>query len=84
METSVITALISVGGSIIVALISFYANRKGAREASETNAKLIAYRLQELEKKQDVHNSMIERTYKLEGRMTEAEHDIRDMKARLA
>lgn len=84
METSVITALISVGGSIIVALISFYANRKGAREASETNAKLIAYRLQELEKKQDMHNSMIERTYKLEGRMTEAEHDIRDMKAKLA
>ena len=84
METSVITALISVGGSIIVALISFYANRKGAREASETNAKLIAYRLQELEKKQDMHNSMIERTYKLEGRMTEAEHDIRDMKTRLA
>lgn len=84
METSVIAALISVVGSIIVAMISFYANRKGAKEASETNAKLIAYRIQELEKKQDKHNSMIERMFKLEGRMTEAEHDIRDMKNKIA
>ena len=26
------------------------------------------------------HNKIVERTYKLEGRMLEAEHDIRDMK----
>ena len=84
METSVIAALISVVGSIIVAMISFDANRKGAKEASETNAKLIAYRIQELEKKQDKHNSMIERMFQLEGRMTEAEHDIRDIKQRIA
>jgi len=84
MDTSIITAVISVVGSIIVAMISFYANRKGAKEASETNAKLIAYRIQELEKKQDKHNSMIERMFKLEGRMTEAEHDIRDIKTKIA
>ena len=84
METSVIAALISVVGSIIVAMTSFYANRKGAKEASETNAKLIAYRIQELEKKQDKHNSMIERMFQLEGRMNEAEHDIRDIKQRIA
>ena len=75
METSVIAALISVVGSIIVAMISFYANRKGAKEASETNAKLIAYRL---------HNAVIERTIRLEGRVTEVEHDIRDIKQRIA
>ena len=84
METSVIAALISVVGSIIVAMISFYANRKGAKEASETNAELIAYRIQELERKQDKHNSMIERMFQLEGRMNEAEHDIRDIKQHIA
>lgn len=84
METSVIAALISVVGSIIVAMISFYANRKGAKEASETNAKLIAYRIQELEKKQDKHNAVIERTIRLEGRVTEVEHDIRDLKNKIA
>ena len=30
------------------------------------------------------HNNMIERTYQLEGRMNEAEHDIRDLKGRVA
>ena len=33
-------------------------------------------------KKVAEHNKVVERTYKLEGRMTEAEHDIRDLKAR--
>ena len=82
MSEAAIAATISVIGSIVVALISYAANRKGAKEASETNAKLIAYRLEQLEKKQDKHNSVIERMIHLEGRVTEVEHDIRDLKAR--
>lgn len=84
MSEAALAAMISVIGSIIVALISYAANRKGAKEASETNAKLIAYRLEQLEKKQDKHNSVIERMIHLEGRVTECEHDIRDLKARTA
>lgn len=84
MNEAALAATISVIGSIIVALISYAANRKGAKEASETNAKLIAYRLEQLEKKQDKHNSVIERMIHLEGRVTECEHDIRDLKARTA
>ena len=38
--------------------------------------------VKKLEEKQDRHNKVIERTYALEGRMTEAEHDIRDLKAK--
>lgn len=82
MSEAAIAAMISVFGSIIVALISYVANRKGAKEASESNAKLIAYRLEQLEKKQDRHNGVIERMIHLEGRVTEVEHDIRDLKAR--
>jgi len=37
----------------------------------------------ELTRQVEKHNSMIERTYKLEGRMNEAEHDIRDLKERV-
>ena len=84
MNEAALAATISVIGSVIVALISYAANRKGAKEASETNAKLIAYRLEQLEKKQDKHNSVIERMIHLEGRVTECEHDIRDLKARTA
>lgn len=44
--------------------------------------KLSNYRIEQLEKKVSEHNQIVERTYKLEGRVTEAEHDIRDLKAR--
>ena len=40
------------------------------------------YRIEQLEKKVEKHNNVIERTYMLEGRMTEAEHDLRDMKTK--
>ena len=43
--------------------------------------KLTTYRIEQLEKKVAAHNNVVERTYKLEGRMQEAEHDIRDLKA---
>ena len=41
---------------------------------------LTNYRLSQLEEKVDQHNKVIERTFRLEGRMDEAEHDIRDLK----
>ena len=42
--------------------------------------KLTTYRIEQLEKKVAAHNNVVERTYMLEGRMQEAEHDIRDLK----
>ena len=42
--------------------------------------KLTTYRIEQLEKKVAAHANVVERTYKLEGRMQEAEHDIRDLK----
>lgn len=41
-------------------------------------------KIDELTRKVEKHNNMIERTYQLEGRMTEVEHDIRDIKGRVA
>ena len=41
-------------------------------------------KIEELTRKVEKHNNMIERTYQLEGRMNEAEHDIRDLKERVA
>ena len=76
---NIAVACISVLGTVIVSLISYAANRKGAREASESNAKLIAYRLEELEKKVNKHNNVIERMYKLEGEMAEVQHNIRNL-----
>ena len=44
-----------------------------------TANKLVNYRLKKLEEKVQAHNNLVERTYKLEGRMSEAEHNIRYM-----
>ena len=42
--------------------------------------KLMQYRIQQLENKVNKHNSIVERTYKLEGEVKELQHDVRDLK----
>lgn len=55
MDTVIVSSLISAFSAIVVCIIS-----------SIWNNKLIAYRLEQLEKKMDKHNSVIDRVYKLE------------------
>ena len=58
---NIIVALITGGLALLGTLAgSYFANRKSAA--------LIAYRLEELEKKVQAHNNLVERTYKLEER----------------
>ena len=38
-------------------------------------------KVDELTRKVEKHNNLIERTYKLEGAVTEVQHDIRDLKS---
>ena len=66
--------------AIIVALIGLAGSAVGAFAGVMASARLTQYRLQQLEEKVNRHNQIIERTYRLEGRMDEAEHDIRDLK----
>ena len=66
-------ASVSALGTGVLSLLGVYlSNRRSSA--------LIAYRLEQLERKQEVHNGVMERVYRIEGRMTEAEHDIRDLK----
>jgi hypothetical protein len=66
--------------TVIVAIISFIGTCFGTVGGIVASSKLTNFRLSELEDKVKKHNNIIERTYALEGRMTEAEHDIRDLK----
>ena len=66
--------------AIITGAISAIVSLIGIIAANKKNTALISYRIGELEKKQDKHNSMIERVYTLEGKMQEVEHDIADLK----
>lgn len=66
--------------TVIVAIISFIGTCFGTIGGIIASSKLTNFRLSELEDKVKKHNNIIERTYALEGRMTEAEHEIKDLK----
>ena len=75
--------MIILSDAVIVALIGLGGSAVGAFAGVMASARLTQYRLQQLEEKVNRHNQIIERTYRLEGRMDEAEHDIRDLKGRI-
>lgn len=65
---------------IVVGLLSLIGTLVGTFGGIITANKLTTYRIERLEETVNKHNSIVERTYKLEGRMNEAEHEIRDLK----
>ena len=67
--------------TIIVALIGLAGSGLGAFGGVVASARLTNYRLQMLEEKVNRHNNLIERTFILEGQMTECRHDIKELKA---
>ena len=69
MNTENFIALMSFGGTLIGTLGGILAANK-----------LTAFRIGKLEETVKKHNNLIERTYILEGKVNEIEHDIRDMK----
>ena len=66
--------------AIIVALLGFAGTLLGSLFGILAAQKLTQYRLSQLEEKVNQHNNLIARTFKLEGRMDSAEHDIKDLK----
>lgn len=68
---------------VIIAFIAFLGTTIGTFGGIIASSKLTNYRLQELEKKVDKHNSIIERTYVLEEQMKVANHRIDDLEKQL-
>ena len=75
METIIVAAI--TGGLALIGTLggTYFANRKSAA--------LIAYRLEELEKKVQEHNNLVERTYKLEERAEIQEEKIKVVNHRI-
>lgn len=71
MET-IISACISAGVTLIVCMI----NNHGQQEKTRA---LVEYKLNELTKRVEKHNSVVERTYVLEEKMRVANHRIGDL-----
>ncbi len=61
--------------SIIVAILSLI----GTLAGSYGGTQLIKYRIEQLEKKVEKHNSIVERTYRLEEKVKVANHRIEDL-----
>lgn len=76
------TEWIAVIGSVVTGIITGVFSLVGVIRSNKETTALLSYRIEQLEKKQDKHNNAIERLIRLEGRMDEAEHDIRDLKGR--
>lgn len=72
MTEAIITAIITGALSLIGVYLS---NRKSAA--------LIEYRIRQLEEKQDAHNKVIERTYKLEDRANVTDVMLKTIKERM-
>ena len=72
MPTDVMVALIGLGGSAIGTFAGVFAS-----------AKQTAYRLEQLEKKVDRHNTVIERTYKLEEAQAVMQEQIKVVNHRI-
>lgn len=65
---------------IVVAILGFAGTLAGSLLGVVAASKLTQYRLQQLEEKVNKHNNVIERVFILEGKVTELEHDVKDLK----
>ena len=68
---------------IVVSLITLLGSALGTFGGIFVNSKLTAYRIEQLERKQDKHNAVIERTYKLEEESVLQEEKIKSNERRI-
>lgn len=67
-------------GQIIIAIISLIGTLVGTFAGILTSTKLSNYRIEQLEKKVEKHNSVVERTALLERDMKTVWHEINELK----
>ena len=66
--------------TIIVAVLGFIGTLIGTFGGIVTASNLTNYRIEQLEKKVEKHNSVVERIYIAEGKIEELQHEVRDIK----
>ena len=66
--------------TIISSILSLVGTLVGTFGGILVASKLTNYRIEQLETKVEKHNSVIERTFKLEGEVRELQHEVKDLK----
>jgi len=64
-----IEAFIAAAATLLVCLINNYSQQKRNEAQHAETVKLIVYRLEQLEKKQDLHNNAVTRLYEVERKL---------------
>lgn len=77
LNVTIITGLVSAAASIVVCLINNHYQRTEAEKKHETQLTLIEYKIEELRKAVEKHNSIVERTYELEKKAEVVEEQIK-------
>lgn len=70
---AIITSVLALAGVIISGVLTSKANKKNLEEHSAVTL----YRIDRLEEKQDKHNTLIERMYKVEDRLNVVDEKIK-------
>lgn len=94
MEATIWVAIITQIGAVVGVIITvLWGNKKQAKNNKDYNDNinksiegykdLTVYRIEQLEKKQDLHNKVIERVFIGEGKIAELQHEMKDVKREL-
>lgn len=85
-----VTLIIGVATPLCTLLGVIIANNKSNKKQSNAISSqlssfndLIAYRIEQLEKKQDIHNGVVERVYVGEGSIAELQHDVKNLNRKI-
>lgn len=62
-------ALIAAGATLLVCLINNYYQQKQSDKKHDETISIVTYRLEQLEKKVDLHNNAVERLYQVEKKL---------------
>lgn len=69
MNSEILIAILSLVGTLLGSLFGILAANK-----------LVNYRLQQLERKVELHNNAVERLFIAEGNIKELQHEVKDLK----
>lgn len=80
MGTEIIVVLITSSATLIGTIITVICGNKANARKTQEQTDLTLYRISQLERKQDIHNSVIERVFRLEEEESVLEEKIEAIK----
>jgi uncharacterized protein YneF (UPF0154 family) len=76
MSSEIIVAIITGVFTFAGVVVTVWFGNKKTNKQIQDNADLTLYRIKELEKKVEKHNNVVERTFVLEGKVKELQHNF--------